>query len=613
MFNVFYLPGKHRNKDHSPEFIPERTETENGFESSPSLSSLDEMSEGGYGDGVTSEGVSGESNNTSPSHTHNTSRGWKTSPEEVVLERISQGDKLQVTRLRLLDNWLSTRDEHSDPSVSSEHLEPSVSGEHLESRVVAEYVVPNVSSKTEQDSTLAPVEDSPSNDEHTYGRVESNTNEHSSGVDDQGTADNIESSTIQEDFHKDDNYFQDREAEAAVSVEDVLDEPLRPYPGQPDVGPSVEDCKIEEIQTLDSVVDFEEPLVLSDTGNGNTGLGNGNGSQQQVVPHTHIVSTEHSKMSYAENNSSTNPFSKTEPDQPLLKVDNEQVSPETGDELKEKQLTEPVRMTQVVKDESVSLSVVSRDTIVDDDSPLEVSSEKEVRSSRDSTPKRRGTNPFLNSDSEDEFDLRSRGTTGTNPFADSDHEDVMSDIPHPSQTHTSSTQVQAHNRPLSFQIPPPPPGLPSNPFFDDVTDDKTPLCEKQPETVSQDQDLNLPLSDFDSLTVSMDTPTISRHLPSLDGLNSSDQSLNLPDQFQNQSSLPSSETTPSISPLSFLNDTKERYLPDDVDTESYASSQDLSVILEGAWGQVQCPSPLGSPTHLSPMEDHFRAEVGSTV
>ena len=612
-----YRPGKHRSKDHSSDFIPARIE--NGFEYSPSLSS-DETSEGGYGDSVT--GGSGESNNTSPSHTHHTSRERETSPSysgEVVMENISQGpqtnlepsvsnDHLEPPVLKSSDSSDRLEPPDLEPSEPSEQpvLEPSeqpvlkmpVSSEYLESRVSVEHF------ETEQNTTPAPVDHDSSTGEQTYDREDSrerlnmevNFYDHTLGEIDLDTAGNNKSSTIQED-----NHFQDREVEAMVSIEDALDDPS-PYLGQTDV--SVEDGKKE---TLDSVVVFTEPTVLPETGDGNAELGNEIGSQQ-VVQQTHIISTNHSKTSHAVNSPSTNVISDTEPVQ-SLPVDNNSISPKHGDTLKANQLTEPVRMTQGLQDVDRS-SVVSRDTIVDGGSPLEVSSDKEVRSSRDSTPKRRGTNPFLSSDSEDEeFALRSRGITGTNPFADSDHEDGLSNIPnpshlHPSQTHTSSSTP---NRPLSFQIPPPPPRLPSNPFSDDVTDDKTPLCEKQPETSAQVEnkyDLYLPLSDSDSLTVSMDTPTISRHLPSLDSLNSSDQPSNPPDQFH----VPSSETTPSISPVSFFNETRDRS-SDEVDTESYASSQDLSVILEGAWERVQCPSPLGSPTHLSPTEDHFRAEV----
>ena len=635
-----YRPGKHRSKDHSSGFIP--ASIENGFEYSPSLSS-DETSEGGYGDSVTGEGDSvtggsGESNNTSPSHTHHTSRERETSPSysgEVVMENISQGPQTNLEPSVSSDHLeprvlepsgppvLETPDSNNhfeprvlEPSVSSdhfeprvlepsEHLEPSVlempvSSEHLESRDSVEHF------ETERNSTPAPVEHDSSNDEQMYDREDSrerlnmevNFYDHTSGEVDRDTTGNNKSSTIQQD-----NHFQDREVEALVSIEDALDDPS-PYLGQTDA--SVEDG---EKETLDSVV---EPTVLPETGDGNTEFGNEIGSQQ-VVQHTHIISTNHSKTSYAVNSPSTNVISDTEP-VPSLPVDNDSISTKHGDTLKANQLTEPVRMMQGLQDENRS-SVVSRDTIVDGGSPLEVSSDKEVRSSRDSTPKRRGTNPFLSSDSEDEeFALRSRGITGTNPFADSDHEDGLSNIPNPSQTHPSQTHPSqthtsssTHNRPLSFQIPPPPPRSPSNPFCDDVTDNKTPLCEKQPETSAQVEnkyDLYLPLSDSDSLTVSMDTPTISRHLPSLDSLNSSDQPSNPPDQIH----VPSSETTPSISPVSFFNEPRDRS-SDEVDTESYASSQDLSVILEGAWERVQCPSPLGSPTHLSPTEDHFRAEV----
>ena len=208
-------------------------------------------------------------------------------------------------------------------------------------------------------------------------------------------------------------------------------------------------------------------------------------------------------------------------------------------------------------------SVVSRGTLIDDDDEgsLESSLDWGIRSSGETTPTRKRTNPFFDSD-EEEMNLRTRFVT--NPFAE-DNAYIPSQVP------------QIQNRPVSFSIPPPPSRLPSNPFADD--DDITPMNES-----SHGNKLHLQLQ---SSVDSVDTPTIDQYLPPL----------NRPIQYLRDST--SNETTPSISPVSFIKEQSP-------DTVSTASSQDLLLALDEVWEP-------GTSSHLSPMEDHFGAEVSVYV
>ena len=200
-------------------------------------------------------------------------------------------------------------------------------------------------------------------------------------------------------------------------------------------------------------------------------------------------------------------------------------------------------------------SIVSRGTLIDDDDEgsLESSLDWGTRSSGETTPTRRRTNPFLESD-EEEACIRTRFVT--NPFAEDN----------------AYIPPQVQNRPISFRIPPPPSRLSSNPFTDD---DVTPMNESSHE--------NKPHLQHQSSVDSVDTPTIDQYLPPL----------NRPIQCLRDST--SNETTPSISPVSFHKEQSP-------DTLSTASSQELLLGLDEAWEP-------GTSSHLSPMEDHFGAEV----
>ena len=208
-------------------------------------------------------------------------------------------------------------------------------------------------------------------------------------------------------------------------------------------------------------------------------------------------------------------------------------------------------------DPNKRVSIVSQSTLVNDD---DVSSlDFDGRGSRETTPIRRGTNPFSDWDDEEDVSLNRRRFV-TNPFADDD-----SYLP----------SQEAQNRPVSFQIPPPSSQarLSSNPFGDN---DITPMNDDKPTLQSQ------------TSVDSVDTPTIEHFLPPIN------QTLALLSEQR------FNETTPSISPDNF-------YKEQSPDTVSTVSSQDLSLVLDAGWESVSFSAPLGNS--LSPTEDHFGAEV----
>jgi len=202
-------------------------------------------------------------------------------------------------------------------------------------------------------------------------------------------------------------------------------------------------------------------------------------------------------------------------------------------------------------------SVLSHDTLVESDDSSESSLDWGVRSSRDGTPVRKGTNPFMDSYEEESY-LRSRHAT--NPFSDED-----SSVPPPA-------------RPTVFHIPPPPTKTKdSNPFHSD--EDITPLAAENKPGFSTQSDIE----------ESIDTPTtINKYLPSI---------------IESQTGQFSNETTPSISPVSFRTDVSP-------DTASTISSQELSSL---DFEQVSFPIFLPNAANLCPTEDHFGAEVRGII